>query len=316
MRRAGDEIDLAVAQRRDRRDRPERPARASRSNPSALKEAEFAPPPPPENRNSRSDRAARFSSGKSSSVTIVIARARWLSIIEERKQELPRARRIGGDRARARRDCAAASPASRASSRCLLAIDCSCTNSTRRPCGAADRRDRGAAPVLAAAHHRASLSARLAASWSPPLRPMPPIGLLTCAASPASSTRPSRKRRRDALMRHIEIAMDDLVGLRARERISAAAPARPHRSAARLRAARRIGRKDRAPQARRTVGRDLEAIAPFLGIGEIAARAIAPLGLEIERRRQHDEALGPGEALELDAACLRTTLRPPSAPMR
>ena len=50
---------------------------------------------------------------------------------------------------------------------------------------------------LAPAHRSrmtcASFSARLAASWMPPLRPMPPIGLLTWAASPASSTRPLRK---------------------------------------------------------------------------------------------------------------------------
>jgi len=49
------------------------------------------------------------------------------------------------------------------------------------------------------------------------------------------------------------------------------------------------------------VGRDLEAIAPRAGIGEIAAVAIAALGFEIERRGQNDEALRPGEAFEIYA---------------
>ena len=53
----------------------------------------------------------------------------------------------------------------------------------------------------------------------------------------------------------------------------------------------RVGWIDRAPKSRRTVGRDLEAIAPRAGIGEIAAVAIAELGFEIERRGQNDEAL-------------------------
>jgi hypothetical protein len=65
-----------------------------------------------------------------------------------------------------------------------------------------------------------------------------------------------------------------------------------------------IGRVNRAPQAGRPVRRDLEAIAPLIRIGEIAARAVAALGLEIEGRRQHDEALGPGEAFEFDATRL------------
>src|SRR5262249_14578176 len=38
-----------------------------------------------------------------------------------------------------------------------------------------------------------NFSARLKASWIPPLRPNPPTGLLTCAASPARRTRPFRK---------------------------------------------------------------------------------------------------------------------------
>ena len=81
--------------------------------------------------------------------------------------------------------------------------------------GCRDRAVRSGAPSRMTC---ASFSARLAASWMPPLRPMPPIGLLTCAASPASSTRPLRKRRCDALMRHVKIAMHDLVGARRREK--------------------------------------------------------------------------------------------------
>jgi hypothetical protein len=65
-------------------------------------------------------------------------------------------------------------------------------------------------------------------------------------------------------------------------------------------ALRRVGRVDRAPQSRRTVGGDLEAIAPRAGIGEVAAVAIAALAFEIERRGQKNEALRPGEAFEFD----------------
>ncbi len=67
---------------------------------------------------------------------------------------------------------------------------------------------------------------------------------------------------------------------------------------------RRIGREHRAPQPGRAVGRHLEAIAPGARVGEIAARAIAAIGLEIVRRGEHDEALRPGEAVERDAALL------------
>src|SRR4029077_9777994 len=63
-------------------------------------------------------------------------------------------------------------------------------------------------------------------------------------------------------------------------------------------ALRRVGRVDRAPKSRRAVGRDLEAIAPGAGIGEIAAVAIAALAFEIEWRGEDDEALGPGEAFK------------------
>src|SRR6266568_2170514 len=104
----------------------------------------------------------------------------------------------------------------------------------------------------------------------------------------------------DALMRHIKIAMHDLVGLRRRkERLHA----RLHASVAQylLFALRRIGRINRAPKRWRTVGRDLEAIAPGAGVGEIAAVAVAALGFEIVRSGEDDAALRPGKAFERDA---------------
>src|ERR1700754_961276 len=65
-----------------------------------------------------------------------------------------------------------------------------------------------------------------------------------------------------------------------------------------------IGRINGSPQSRRTVGGNLEAIAPFVGVGEIAAIAIAARRLEIEGRGEHDEALGPGEPIEGDLGLL------------
>src|SRR5690348_8333985 len=85
----------------------------------------------------------------------------------------------------------------------------------------------------------------------------------------------------DALMRHVKIAMDNLVRLRRRkERLDA----RLHAGVAQnlLFALRRVGRIDRAPQSRWPICRDLEAIAPRAWVGEIAAVAIAALGREIE----------------------------------
>ena len=63
-------------------------------------------------------------------------------------------------------------------------------------------------------------------------------------------------------------------------------------------------RKDRAPQAGRAVSGHLETIAPGARVGEIAAIAIAALRLEVIRRREHDELLRPGEAVERNIALL------------
>src|ERR1700752_3968064 len=133
----------------------------------------------------------------------------------------------------------------------------------------------------------------------------------------------------DALMRHIEITMDDFIRLRRRKK---RLHARLHAGIAQyvLFALRRVGRVDRAPKSGRTVGGDLEAIAPRARIGEIAAIAIAALAFEIERRGENDEALRPGEAFEwnpgtpphgaaaavgadqIDAAMLRNRARRPA----
>src|SRR5580704_3214311 len=60
-------------------------------------------------------------------------------------------------------------------------------------------------------------------------------------------------------------------------------------------------RENAAPDAGRAFAFDLEQIDPFVGIGEIIARAIALAGgAEIEAGADLDEALGPGEALESD----------------
>src|SRR6185312_3428337 len=58
------------------------------------------------------------------------------------------------------------------------------------------------------------------------------------------------------------------------------------------------GRENRPPKTGRAVTGHLEAIAPFVGIGEIAARAIAAVLLEIERRREHEESLEIGKPFE------------------
>ena len=71
----------------------------------------------------------------------------------------------------------------------------------------------------------------------------------------------------------------------------------------------------RAPAALEVVARDLEEVGPLLRVGHVVAQAAAERRLEIELRRDDQEALRPGIALELDAEALRTVLRPPSAPM-
>src|SRR6185437_7337049 len=104
-------------------------------------------------------------------------------------------------------------------------------------------------------------------------------------------------------MRDVEIAMDDLIRLRGGKEFL---HPRLHRVIAQklVIGLRRLCRVNRPPQAGRAIGRDLEAIAPLVGIGEIAARAITARCAEIEGRRQDDEPLGPGEAFEGDAALL------------
>src|SRR5262249_56173908 len=105
------------------------------------------------------------------------------------------------------------------------------------------------------------------------------------------------------LMGHVEIAVDHVVGFRRGKEFL---HQRLHGRIAgevglRLRW---IGWENGAPQAGWSVRRHLEAVAPRAGVGEIAARAIAALAFEVIRRGEDDEALGPGEALERDAALL------------
>ena len=107
----------------------------------------------------------------------------------------------------------------------------------------------------------------------------------------------------DALVRHVKIAMHDVVGARRREK---RLNARLHAGVAHDVGFRLLGAggEHRAPQAGRTVGGHLEAVAPGAGVGEIAAVTKPPLGLEIIRRRQDNKALGPGEAFEWNFALL------------
>ncbi len=108
------------------------------------------------------------------------------------QQELTRARRVGRDCAQLVEIASCAPP-----DRSLPAASCwrsTAPARTRpRPCGAADRRGRAAGRTRHPAGCARACRQRLTASWMPPLSPMPPIGLLTWAASPASSTRPLRK---------------------------------------------------------------------------------------------------------------------------
>src|SRR5262249_61383088 len=64
----------------------------------------------------------------------------------------------------------------------------------------------------------------------------------------------------------------------------------------------RGGRGQGAAPARGVAGAfDLERVEPFFGMGKIVARAKAAAGCaEVEARADLDEALGPGETLELD----------------
>src|SRR5688572_10929309 len=57
----------------------------------------------------------------------------------------------------------------------------------------------------------------------------------------------------------------------------------------------------RAPATLEIVARDLEEVGPLLRIRHVAAQAAAERGREIELRGDHEEALRPRIALELDA---------------
>src|SRR5262245_62415597 len=104
-------------------------------------------------------------------------------------------------------------------------------------------------------------------------------------------------------MRHVQVSMHDVVGARLwKESLYPLLHAAVAHDGGII--FRRLGREHRSPQAGRSVGRDLEAIAPRAGLGEIAAIRIAALRLEIERRREDDESFRPSEAVEGDFAAL------------
>ena len=152
-----------------------------------------------------------------------------------------------------------------------------------RSCGVACHRGR-AAPRFRTAQTRPSFSARFTPSCIPPFRPIPPMGLLACEASPASSTRPLRKGLRDALMHGVELAVHDLVGVGlGKERLHLAL----HRLVRKRSSASPLSGSDGqhdAPQAGRAVGRHLEAVGPFLGVRQVVAVREPPVFLEVERR--------------------------------
>ena len=60
----------------------------------------------------------------------------------------------------------------------------------------------------------------------------------------------------------------------------------------------------RAPAPFQIVSRDLEKVGPLLRIGDVAARAAAERGLEVEERREDEKPFGPGVTLERDVQAL------------
>ena len=75
-------------------------------------------------------------------------------------------------------------------------------------------RHRGEHPARRGAARRSARAASSNASWMPPLRPMPPAGVLRCAASPASSMRPLAIGRHHPHMHAIGPLLGDIVGRR------------------------------------------------------------------------------------------------------
>ena len=202
MRRSADQIDRAVAQRRiglvDREDQLELDVQ-----PLALEEAEL------DRRNGGEIRVRDHVGhgelhGSPAPMRPLPCPIKPPRAQSHRRGAGSRSSRCAAGTARARAGSAAIAPQAVEIARALGSDrslpGASCWRSTApartrpRQCGAGDRRDRAGARIAPPTRMRASLSARLAASWMPPLSPMPPIGLFTWAASPASSTRPWRKR--------------------------------------------------------------------------------------------------------------------------
>src|SRR4051812_4515936 len=114
---------------------------------------------------------------------------------------------------------------------------------------------------------------------------------------------PAAELLRDALVHVVEVEMQVVAAF---HRHMDAPEARAHRDIGeRLFIALVLARiENGAPAALQVVARDLEEVGPFVRIGHVVAVAAAKRRGKIERRRDYQEALGPGEALELDAEVL------------
>src|SRR5262245_28899789 len=107
----------------------------------------------------------------------------------------------------------------------------------------------------------------------------------------------------DALVCRVEIPVHHLVRLAARKELLE--PRFDGLVTQQLLLARTwIGRIYGTPQPRRAAPRYLETIAPLFRISQVVAIAKSSRALEVERRRQHEETLFPGEALEGNPALL------------
>ena len=130
----------------------------------------------------------------------------------------------------------------------------------------------------------------------PPLRPMPPSGLFTCAASPAIIMRPLHIGRGHALVHPVGGAMRHFVRLAARHG-ALQQPLGALRRRDVFVVERGIDRKQRPPDARRP-----DQHVPFARIRQIGdVREVRHRFAEIVGRRQRQEQLGNRDAVERGA---------------
>ncbi len=129
---------------------------------------------------------------------------------------------------------------------------------------------------------------------------MAPIGLFTCAESPARIARPTPKLLRDALVHGVEIAADDIeVPAGRQEALQPGLQRLGTRQ--RLLVFVLVGREMHAPAVGRTF--PVKQVRPFVGIGDVVALGIA-VAPEIVRDLDIQGAVRIGEALELDVEVL------------